>query len=118
MRCSDHNNKNHVHDGGTHDAQWVVDPVLARDMAAEVENCVNSRTNKAVGEALTKAAPQAELETVSFVLPQCDILLSDSHLGKEGLYHRRRRRQEVGRLPRIAHSPTRGLQLSPGTDLL
>jgi hypothetical protein len=39
MRCSDHNNKNHDHGGGTHDAQWVVDPVLARDLAAEVEDC-------------------------------------------------------------------------------
>lgn len=37
--CRDHNNLNHAAGGGFHDAQWVIDPVLTRDLAAEVRRC-------------------------------------------------------------------------------
>jgi hypothetical protein len=59
IQYSDHNNKNHDHGGGTHDAQWVVDPVLTRDMAAEVENCRLSHVHPAPAPVPAPVAPLA-----------------------------------------------------------
>lgn len=54
---------------------------VVNSLNPKIEVVVNERIEKAVGEALTKAALQAELEMVSSVINLSDPLTINQHLG-------------------------------------